>query len=292
MLRICRSHALAILLAAVLIQGCATKEEAIAVEKGAERLDIQVQQAMRDVGTWEDATLHGTLDLFGQSKSEQLRESVKDWAARSNAPSSGEILTRIRELQAPKNATVSKELEPLATYSKAIREAVVDLHKAGPFFAPREAVGKLKPHLDKLAVNCMNAAGFIRKVEPKLLPADALFVKMAMMWQPDSQVKNPQREELLLVLVQSVAKIREDEVKQRDNTCKSLLLAATYALDMRAKIVNYETLTLSDILPIIDELTPTLVVLSGGAISDKDIDRAMTQLKTYASQVGLPPVTE
>jgi hypothetical protein len=264
--------------------GC-TKEKAIALQGLSLKLVKASEKAISDVEKWWSVVSPSGAGLTGKT----LDSKVKDYAGilvnDDDPPSFKDINMETDTIR--KQLSVDATLEPLTTLKKGISQinlALKDLDK-GHFFATK-AVKDLKPYLEMVFKSLANLA---IDLDDYIIPNETidLHVLIIRKIQKDANMKTELKEFKIAEHLRNIVRIKQENKRLNDEMVASLLLAASYSMDMLKNIDNYDKLSLKDIINIANEWAPLATKLSGGELSQSEVDNVLKKVSDYATKIGV-----
>ena len=286
-------HLTIVCLLLISIAGC-TKEKALALQSASLQLMLSTVKAIQSIDSWCSSTAPSIIDLDGSTLDDQANA-----LARSIIGEGTTTITKIREetqnIRQGLNSNclessypkLNEKLRTLKLGTKALNESLVDLPKGHLFSS--DALKKLKPNMKAIFSDLSNLAinfGQI-PVQNKVLNDKVGEIRHIKKNNNDAKVKELSIANELKQIIHSQSEI---ESKQND-VVSSLLVAAKFAKDVLENIDSWETLTINDILDIMNEWAPLADTLTGGRLSTKQVEGLREEIKTYATQIGVLDTT-
>ncbi|KHE91702.1 MAG: hypothetical protein K8F52_14990 [Candidatus Scalindua rubra] len=264
--------------------GC-TKEKALALQDLSLKLVKASEKAISDVEKWWSVVSLSGAGLSGKT----LDSKVKDYAwilvNNDKPPTFAEINKETDIIR--KQLSVDETLEPLAVLKEGIFQinlALKDLDK-GHLFATK-AVKDLKPYLEMIFKSLANLAIDLDDyiIPNEIIDPEVLSIRKI---QKDATMKPELKEFKMADHLRNIVKMKQQNKKLNDEMVASLLLAASYSMDMLDNIDKYDKLSLKDIVNITNEWASLATKLSGGEFSQSEVDNVLKKVNTYATRIGV-----
>jgi len=287
-------HLTIVCLLLISIAGC-TKEKALALQSASLQLMLSTAKANQSIDSWCSSTAPSVIDLDGSTLDDQTNALAKSIIEGGTPTTITKIRKEIQDIRQGLNSNclessypkLNDKLQTLKSGTKALNGSLVDLPKGYLFSSG--AVNKLKPHMKTIFSDLSNLAinfGQI-PIQNKALIDKVGEIRHIKKNNKDAKVKELSIANELKQIIQSQSEI---ELKQND-VVSSLLVAAKFAKDILENIDAWETLTINDILDIMNEWGPLTDTLTGGRLSTKEIEGLRIEIKTYATQIGVLDTT-
>ena len=267
-----------------LLSGC-TKEKALAMQAASLKLVVATEKAVLNVKEWWSASNPSVSDLTGDTIDEKVGEIASSIASGATSTSRQSLLDEAEKIkvQLSKKSTL-KRISILIEGANQINQSLADLEK-GSLFASK-AVKNLKPHLINLFSSLVNLSETLSEIPVTEKFTDLEILEITKITKDNSKSDEVKKLEIARQLRRLVEK-KQDYQGLKNKMTASLALAAKYSMDIIIKIDDYEKLSLKDILDITSEWGPLAVKLSGGKISQTDVDKVKNEVKTYAEKIGV-----
>jgi len=287
-------HLTIVCLLLISIGGC-TKEKALALQAASLQLMLSTVKAIQSIDSWCFSTAPSVINLDGSNLDDRASALAKSIIGGGTPTTITKIREETQEIRQGLNSNclessypkLNEKLQTLKSGTKALNERLADLPKGYLFSS--DAIKKLKPHMKAIFSDLSNLAinfGQI-PVQNKILEDKVRKIRHIEKNDEDTKIKELSISNELKQIIQSQSEI---ESKQNE-VVSSLLVAAKFAKDILENIDAWETLTINDILDIMNEWAPLADTLTGGRLSTKKIEGLREEIKTYASQIGVMDTT-
>ncbi len=290
-------HLAIICLLLISIAGC-TKEKALALQSASLQLMLSTVKAIQSVDSWCSSTAPSVIDLDGSTLDDQANALAKSIIGKGTPTTIKEIREGIQDIRQGLDSNcvessypkLNEKLQTLKSGTKALNESLADLTKGYLFSSG--SVKKLKPHMKAIFSDLSNLAINFGQIPVQDKTLVDKVEKIKHIKKDDKEAKDVKVKELSIAneLKQIIKGQSEIDSKQND-VVSSLLVAAKFAKDILKNIDGWETLTINDILDIMNEWAPLADTLTGGRLSTKKIEGLREEITTYATQIGVLDTT-
>ncbi len=265
--------------------GC-TKEKAIALQDASLKLVDATEKATSNVEVWWNERRSSVSDLTGKTLDDKVKTLSEEIVGGGTDTSIATLRKEFEKIETDLSPDdwVKKKLLVLNEGTLQMKQSLINLDKG--YILATDAVKDLKPYSKMVFESFATLAIDLRDFPMPEQELDDDHIAIRRINKDESKADEIKRLQIAEHL-RYMAQKRQDYKESRDEMIVSLLLAASYSMDILQKIDNYDKLSLKDILGIVNKWAPLAVKLSGGKLSQSEMDKVLNNVESYAIKIGV-----